>query len=237
VNDHAPDYLELVSLRVQAMYVSDEHSRMTAINQWDGGHAPRFYLGRTATGNIWRFRFDVADELAQEISSLCEMEPPLRNPMAAPAHQEHYVRLLAEHAQIESVWSGPAFRFPDAAMRPHVSVIAINQDNAELLCGGLDEWLPDVARRQPFVAVIEDGRAVSLCTSARITTAAHEAGVETRSEYRRRGHATRAVLAWASAVGAMGAAPFYSTSWDNLASQGLARTLGLVVIGTNFNIT
>jgi hypothetical protein len=35
----------------------------------------------------------------------------------------------------------------------------------------------------------------------------------------------------------MGAAPFYSTSWDNLASQGLARTLGLVVIGTNFNIT
>ncbi|MCZ6712213.1 MAG: GNAT family N-acetyltransferase [Gammaproteobacteria bacterium] len=224
-------------LRVEAMYVFDEHSRMTAINQWDGGHAPRFYLGRTGTGNICRFRFDVADELAQAISSLCETEPPLNNPMAAPAHQEHYVRLLAEHAPVESVSSGPAFRFPDAAMRPHVSVIAINQDNAELLCGGLDEWLPDVAHRQPFVAVVEDEHAVSLCASARITTAAHEAGVETLSEYRRRGHAVRAVSAWASAVGAMGATPFYSTSWDNLASQGLARALGLTMIGTNFNIT
>lgn len=95
---------------------------------------------------------------------------------------------------------------------------------------------PHIPHRQPFVAVIEDGRAVAVCASVRITRAAHEAGVETVPRYRGRGHAVDAVAGWAEAVAKLGAVALYSTSWDNVASRRLAARLGLQVIGVDFHI-
>ncbi|HVG44817.1 MAG TPA: GNAT family N-acetyltransferase [Longimicrobium sp.] len=87
------------------------------------------------------------------------------------------------------------------------------------------------------MAVVEDGRAVAVCSSVRITDAAREAGVETAPGFRGRGHAARAVAAWAVAVRRMGAIPLYSTSWSNAASQGVARKLGLRMFGADLHIT
>jgi hypothetical protein len=42
---------------------------------------------------------------------------------------------------------------------------------------------------------------------------------------------------WARAVRAQGATPFYSTSWDNLASQRVADRLGFLPVGVDFHIT
>ena len=71
----------------------------------------------------------------------------------------------------------------------------------------------------------------------RITAAAHEAGVETLPALRRRGHAVNEVAAWADAVRRTGAAPLYSTSWDNVASQNVAAKLGLSLFGVDFHVT
>ncbi|TDJ22462.1 MAG: GNAT family N-acetyltransferase [Gammaproteobacteria bacterium] len=87
------------------------------------------------------------------------------------------------------------------------------------------------------MAMIEDGQAVSVCASSRITDAAHEAGVETLPEHRRKGHAVNVVAGWASAVRLLGADPFYSTSWENVASQNVATRLGLSAFGVDFHIT
>ena len=233
--------MELMRSRIEAMYVHDERLRMTAVNQWDGGIVPRFYLGRSAYGNLWRFRIDVPDDLAEEIASVCKTEPvstslPSNRLRSAPAHQASYVRLLSLHAPVATSSGGPAYKFPERIFPHGPTAVAINQANAHLLRGGLEDWLPDVAYRKPFIAVIEDDHAVAVCASARITATAHEAGVETLPEYRQRGHAARAVSAWAAAVRATGATPFYSTSWENYASQGVARTLGLPMIGTDFHI-
>jgi hypothetical protein len=38
-------------------------------------------------------------------------------------------------------------------------------------------------------------------------------------------------------VHALGATPLYSTSWDNLASRGLAARLGLAQFGVDFHLT
>ena len=99
------------------------------------------------------------------------------------------------------------------------------------------DWRADVPLSQPFIVVVDSGRAVALCCSVRITSAAHEAGVETLPESRRSGFAARAVAAWARAVSALGALPLYSTSTDNVASQGVARRLGMHRFGFDFHVT
>ncbi len=45
-----------------------------------------------------------------------------------------------------------------------------------------------------------------------------------------------AVAAWAAHVRAAGLLPLYSTSWDNHASQGLARSLGFDLYGEDFSV-
>ena len=76
---------------------------------------------------------------------------------------------------------------------------------------------------------------MAVCCSSRVTGRAAEAGVNTLEGYRGRGYAPAAVAAWAAAVRASGRLPLYSTSWDNVASQGVARKLGLVLYGADLS--
>lgn len=142
---------------------------------------------------------------------------------------------MASHASIERVWSGPAYSFEEDFV-PRPQPVAIHEGNADLLRGGLEDWIPDVSHSQPFMAMVEEGRAVSVCASVRITAAAHEAGVETLPLHRQKGHAVNVVAGWAIAVREMGAIPFYSTSWDNVASQKVAAKLDLTMCGVDFHV-
>jgi len=60
--------------------------------------------------------------------------------------------------------------------------------------------------------------------------------VDTLEAFRGRGHASRVVAAWAIAVRETGRVPLYSTSWGNLASQGVARRLGLGLFGVDLSL-
>jgi predicted GNAT family acetyltransferase len=72
---------------------------------------------------------------------------------------------------------------------------------------------------------------VSVCFSSRIGPLSMAAGVFTLLEHRGRGYAAIATAAWGAAVRMTGRIPVYGTSWDNLASQGVARRLGLIMHG------
>jgi predicted GNAT family acetyltransferase len=85
-----------------------------------------------------------------------------------------------------------------------------------------------------MVVSLAEGRAVSVCASVRIAPTAHEAGVETVSDHRRRGHAVAAVRAWAREVETGGALPLYSTSWDNHASRAVAARVGGELFGWEY---
>ncbi|WP_043236367.1 hypothetical protein [Bosea sp. LC85] len=227
---------DLFLKRLDALYCTDPNGRLVCTNEWDWRPAPRFHLMRTAQGPIFRCRTDVPEEVVSRLGELCRTEPLDRAFEKQPVHRDRYLEILAEHAAVEKLWSGPSYR----AVRdpfPAATATLVTPENAALLQDGFEDWLPDIPHRQPFLAVVKEGRAVSICASVRITAAVHCAGVETHADHRRSGHAAQAVAAWARAVRSLGAAPFYSTSWDNIASQGVARRLDMELAGVDFHVT
>jgi len=139
---------------------------------------------------------------------------------------------------VREVWTGPAYRFPDDLPPASTAVVPLTAQNADLLRGGdLEPWLEDIGRSEPLVALVREGRAVSICGSVRITPEAHEAGVETTAGARGHGYAVAVVAAWARAVRELGAEPLYSTSRDNTASQAVARKLNLIPYASDYWLT
>jgi GNAT acetyltransferase len=227
------DY-DLMKIHVRALYVHDGQSRILSVNDWRGGAAPRFFLGRTIQGNIWRFRYDLPDQVCKDLASLCRQEPASLS--ASPEFEADYIRLLSTHAPVNAKWSGPAYYFP-GDIGPHSQAVQLAADESGLLRESMPEWLPDVAHQQPFIARVVSGRAVAVCASVRITEDAHEAGVETLENHQRKGYAVAVVSSWASVVANRGVIPLYSTSFSNSASQNLAMRLGLSRYGVDFHLS
>ena len=226
--------LDLVRKRVEALYRSDHRGRLISVNQWDGGVPPRFFMMRTPGNVVCRFRADLPDDLVDHLQQLGAQEPT--PPGMLPALYSQYLDALAGHARVDRVWAGPAYMCSQD-LAPRASIVLISEDNAELLRAAFGHWLADIPHRQPFVALVENNRAVSICASVRISSAVHCAGVETQIGHRRKGYAVSAVAAWATAVRAQGAIPFYSTAWENHASQRVAARLGLSLVGVDFHVT
>ncbi len=231
--------LELMAIQVRALFTSDAESRLLLVNEPGNlvTPAPRFFLGRTPAGNVMRFRADLPEELVQELKALCTDEPPLQTEFdAPPRHVERYVQLLEAYTPVESVSAGPAYYFSENTL-PSRQPVVITESNREVLEGGFENLVAELSLWQPFVALLEGGRAVSVCRSVRITAEAHEAGVETLPHSRGKSYAKDVVAEWARRVRAIGALALYSTSWDNKASQAVARGLRLRFYGANFHMS
>ncbi|MFN2577642.1 MAG: GNAT family N-acetyltransferase [Pyrinomonadaceae bacterium] len=231
---------ELMNIHVHALFTHNTGSRLLFVNEPGGtaAPAPRMFLGRTRAGNVWRVRADVPEMLRGELDGLCADEPPIGIELReSPRHVETYKRLLEKHAHVQALESGPAYHFPQDVMPPARHLLAVTEKNAETLQGGFKELVAEVSTWQPFVALIEGNRAVSVCRSVRITPEAHEAGVETLPDFRGKGYAKDVVAGWAQLVLAAGAMPLYSTSWENVASKALAQKLRLKLYGVDFHIT
>jgi len=164
-------------------------------------------------------------------------EPPPEPDCAAAVR-----RLLERQRPVTDEGGGPAYVFPDSL--PAITGAGAAVGVRLLGRGDLDvtretfPWMEEeIAGRQPCAVVVVDGRAVATCFCARRTERAAEAGVETLEGFRRRGYAVAATRAWGEAVRREGLIPLYSTSWENLASQGVARRLGLVRYGADWSAT
>lgn len=227
--------LELMEQQAQTLFLQDEAKRLLYVNEPDKPEAPRFFLGRTKQGNLCRFRYDLPEPLIEHLEALAALEPTSRALHEEPAHLAAFRDVLHEHSAVRRVWTGPAYRFPEVRWPP--GVVRITDANADLLDEGFADWRADLATCQPCVVVVRENRAVSLCCSARTSAFAAEAGVETLAAFRGRGYAAEAVEGWAAAVRETRRTPLYSTSWDNVASQGVADKLRLTMYGTDFHIT
>jgi GNAT superfamily N-acetyltransferase len=176
---------------------------------------------------------DLSDEVAAALREIAGRERGRHRHW--PREYAEYLRVLSPVASVVAVRAGPLYFFRGpAALEPQA--VAIGEHNADLLLGGLDEWRPDVAAGLPMFAAIRDGRAVAICATVKATASAHAAGVETLPAYRGQGLAARAVAAWGAAVLSLGATPFYGTTFDNVASQRVARRLGLDLLASEFSV-
>jgi RimJ/RimL family protein N-acetyltransferase len=228
--------LELMKLHIDALYTHDARGRLVNVNEPGDKPAPRVFLGRTSAGHVLRTRADVPDALVADLVRLVETEPQ-HAPLAQRPHCGDAIEaLLSNRAPIERVWTGPAYCVDASSLAKPVNTVRVTAQDTQLL-RTFPDWRDEVRFREPFMVAVEAGRAVALCCSVRITAAAHAAGVETLPDARRRGYAAQVVVAWAKAVASLGALPLYSTSTDNVASQGVARRLGMHRIGVDFHVT
>ena len=226
--------------RLAALFTHDAAGRIVTANELepDPSPAPRLFLARTAGGNAWRFRHDVPPPLVREIERLLVAEPPLSatDPRQPPRALAALRALLATPGGTGEIEQGPAWRFPELLpVMEDATFIAAG--NRGLLAEHFPYTAAHLAVRQPCAAIVVDGAAVSICYCARRTAGAAEAGVDTAEGWRGRGYAGRVTAAWAAAVRRSGRIPLYSTSWQNLASQAVARKLGLTLCGVDLAIT
>lgn len=232
-----PTEQEIMNIHVRALFTNNAESRLLSVNEPGGSTIPasRLFLGRTQSGSVWRFRADLPQSLIKKLDALCADEPAILAFNEPPRHFEKYVRLLEQHAPVQEISAGPAYHFAEYT-EPSRELIAITKQNVEILRDGFEDWIAEAPTWQPFVALIEENRAVSICCSVRITPEAHEAGVETLPDFRGKGYAKDVVARWAHLVRDAGALPLYSTSWENTASQAVARKLRLRLYGADFQI-
>ncbi|MBI1257124.1 MAG: GNAT family N-acetyltransferase [Chloroflexi bacterium] len=227
------DY-DLLRWQVDALFVHDGSGRLLRINEPDINPAPRFFLGRSAGGNVWRTRYDLPDELAAELGRLASTEPVASDLRAAPRHESAYRTLLEAHAPVAGIYAGPAYFLPQDDTPS--DAVTITQENVSVLETHFDWLVTTLADYAPVSAAVVDGAAVAVCFCSRITARVCEAGVFTEANSRGHGYATEAVRGWAAQVRAIGKQPLYSTSWSNLASQAIAKKLGAVLYGADFSI-
>lgn len=228
--------LQLVEIETEALFVHNKEGRLLRVNEPDPeGPAPRFFLGRTKEGNIWRTRFDLQPELAVALEALATKEPINPTLQDPPLYLADYVKLLEEYAPITEEFSGPSYYLPPLLMPD--GVVLITGENVELLRDNYPYTADNLSIREPAIAIIEDGKAVTLCCTVRLTDVAGEAGLRTDPDYQGHGYGAKATQAWAFHMRAINRLPLYSTSWDNLASQGVARKLGAVLFANTLSLT
>ena len=226
--------LQLMHIQAETLYRYDTDGRLRSINEPGDPPAPRFFMGRTAQGSLWRFRYDMPATIVRQIEVLCSSEPA-GAPIGHPSPHYNAIRaILQAQAPIEQEFRGPAYRVPDT-VQPSAGVVLISTANEQLLQPWFMDLLP-VDPQQTIAVVIEEGAAVAICICSRLTARAAEAGAQTVTAFRRRGYAAAAVASWAAELRQRGRLALYSTAWDNLASQGVAHKLGMRLYGEDWSI-
>lgn len=237
--------LDYLTLQVEALFTYDAHGRIVATNEPSPQPGPRLFLGRTSVGNLWRVRSGLPNATADALATLADAEPIASDPRMPVHNVGAMLEVLGTDADHTVLEAGPAYRFPDVIVDTSAlgaTVRRLSRTDIPLLesmraVGWDPDRLPDeFAGWEPMLALFIERAIVALAFSSRNTPRAAECGVDTLPALRGRGYAPTIVAAWAEAVRASGRIPLYSTSWENSASQAVARKLGLIPYGADFSL-
>jgi hypothetical protein len=227
------DDLALMRLEADTGFTYDARGRMLTSNEPHAQMrqpAPRVYVGRTMAGHVLRFGSTLPDAPAEELSAIIADWEPVDALPFPPALGDAIRTALGRSAPVIDGGEYLAYRFPETLTVPAgvVRLTAANRSLARETFPWLYRSYADWGRC--FVA-LHDGAAVSVCFSSRVGRQAEAAGVSTLPDFRGRGYASSVTAAWGESVRAAGRIPLYGTAWDNVASQSVARRVGLLMYG------
>ena len=105
---------------VACLFTQDARGRLLRTNEPEDSEAPRFYLGRTQVGNLWRLHADLSATAVRALARLAAREAPIAARPVAPERAAAFLAVLEREGEIESHYAGPAFRFPDPLPSLHL---------------------------------------------------------------------------------------------------------------------
>ncbi len=180
---------------------------------------PRFYVARHPAGYVAYCRHDLPPRLREALGAL--------PPECAFTERDTVERILALTGSGDGIWRGKSYIFPDT-LTPDLYPDAVLLD-ADRHRPAWQEYDPGtrLAGRRVYAILVGD-RIAATCESSRENDVSAEAWVRTTPEFRRRGYARQVTAVWAHDLQRRGKIPFYSHKWDNLASRGVAHSLGLI---------
>lgn len=219
--------LELMKYHVNVLFKNDECNRMTVVNESPYDVAPRIFVGGTRLGNVIRYSDTLGESLVRRLERVIDTDTGV--------DLGGIIGVLSTDRLVSSFWTGPAFVFPDMRDRSG-RAIRITESNKKCLKQYFPSIFNEFEHKQPCFAMIENGIAISVCCSARQTSEAAEASLATLGNYRGRAYAVDVSYAWAAELQNQGRIALYSTSWNNFASQSVARKLHLVQYGTDIHM-
>lgn len=226
------DAAALLRLEIATCWLTGDGGRLVRSRTPEWRPVPVLTVGGGAGTLCWALSSEVPAAIATAVAgAVAATTPPATTPAVgwAPGSASTLLDLLAGTGALRPPERGPSYVVPGALPVPvGVQLVAGHDGDEESLRG----MMPERDRTSllgPWTVAVVDGQVAAVCETARSAPRSVEAGVRTYEPYRRQGLAAAATSAWATQVS--GRTAFYSTSAGNLASQGVARRLGLHPLG------
>lgn len=214
------DNVTLLRLYLELRCIGLEGDRLVRNDGAESGAIPRYFVGKLIDGDyVTAYHHNLSPAARARLAAV----PP------AVALTDHRLvcAILAAEAPCERISAGIQYVVPELHPTGDRDTERLLPPPAELL----DDYAPSlrsiVARRPAFV-IRSAGQVLAYCMAGRENTMASEAWVRTLPQFRSRGLASRVTAAWAYDVQQQGKVALYGHAPDNLASQGVARRLGLM---------
>ena len=239
--DSDVDVASLMMKHFEVEFVFDKQGRIRSANYWTDARAAKFVLGITRTNTVWAFGAELPEEVCRELERIAKLED--FDPASSPRHTEQYLSILSTiySGAKRELYDSLTYWFPATGRNSlEKDCILIDSSNQSLLEEHFGHMLgyrgKVIEYDQPIVALVVDGVAVSVCSSARSNEEAHECYVLTASEYRQTGYATNVVKSWANILKSKGLIPLYNTSIGNEPAQTVALKAGFSLYGRALRI-
>lgn len=232
ITDILFDFSEFFEIHVDTLFITNVRGDLVLINEpWEKHkqRAPLIYVSWNESGYAYRFRDDVSADKRQKIEQHLEDVQSFDGAKQLPCADQIETLLSTQCSE-----SGPTYLAPNT-VQPHGEAILVEHDNVEVLRTHFESMIDHIEDFQPCCVVLDGSDAVSICDTVRRSARAVEAGLHTIETHQRKGYAVAVTSAWVKAVKVEGLIPIYSTSWENIASQGVAKKVGLAPFAVEYS--